>query len=95
MPENQADYVIVDGKIVISIARWLLLVHEDDIIVTTSVWTNSPKETTEVLEKMQKDMEERINRIKMEGNEDELEEALIHMEKITSDLRMAKIKNVR
>jgi hypothetical protein len=63
--------------------------------VTTSVGTSGSQETTEVLEKMYADMVVKIAQIKTDGNEEDLEDAIMHMEKITANLRIAKIGNVR
>lgn len=68
---------------------------DQEIIVTTSVATSSTKETAEVLEQMRTDMLAKIAQIKDEGNQEDLEEAIMNMEKITADLRIAKISHVR
>lgn len=95
MPAGDSEYVIVDGHVVIAVSKWLLAVTDQEIIVTTSVATSSTKETAEVLEQMRADMLAKIAQIKDEGNQEDLEEAIMNMEKITADLRIAKISHVR
>jgi hypothetical protein len=51
-------------------------------------------ESREVLEQMKADMESQLSQIKEEGNVEDLEKALIEMEKIGAELRMAKIGNI-
>lgn len=94
MPASDAGYVIDQGQVVISVSKGLVAIHADEIVITTSVGTNTTKETAEVLEQMRQDMLAKIEAIKVDGNEEELEEALAHMEKITADLRIAKIGRV-
>lgn len=95
MPEGDQWRVIDNGHIVIAVSKGLLMVNSDEIIVTTAVWTNTVKDTVDVLEKMRHDMDEKIAQIKDDWNEASLEEAMNHMEKISADLRIAKIGHVR
>jgi F-type H+-transporting ATPase subunit epsilon len=88
MPSPEQGYTLVDGHVMIAVT-------EQEIIVTTSVGTSGTQETTEVLEKMHADMVVKIAQIKTDGNEEDLEDAIMHMEKITANLRIAKIGNVR
>jgi F0F1-type ATP synthase epsilon subunit len=95
MPSPEQGYTLVDGHVMIAVAKGLVAVTEQEIIVTTSVGTSGTQETTEVLEKMHADMVVKIAQIKTDGNEEDLEDAIMHMEKITANLRIAKIGNVR
>lgn len=89
---KEDGYILEDGKIVIAVSKGLLSIQADTIIITTSAATASVQETTEVLETMRAAMEEKIKQIKVEGNEQDLEEAIENLEKITAELRLAKIK---
>jgi len=95
MPHADAWYIIVEGHVLIAVSKWLVAVTEQEIIVTTSVGTSSTQETAEVLEQMHADMLVKIAQIKDDWNHEDLEEAITNMEKITADLRIAKIGHVR
>ena len=89
---KEDGYILEEGKIVIAVSKGLLSIQADAIIITTSAATASVQETTEVLETMRAAMEEKIKQIKVDGNEQDLEEAIENLEKITAELRLAKIK---
>jgi F0F1-type ATP synthase epsilon subunit len=95
MPPVEAWYAVVDGHVMIAVSKWLVAISDEGIIVTTAVGTSSTAETTEVLEQMRVDMLAKIEQIKDEGNQEDLEQAIINMEKITANLRIAKIGHVR
>lgn len=95
MPAETHTYTIVDGYVMISVAKWLLSVTHDEIIITTAVGTRTTKESQEVLEQMHADMSVKIAEIKAAGNQEDLEDAIMNMEKITADLRIAKMSAVR
>ncbi len=95
MPAMDQWRVIDNGHIVIAIAKGIAMISHDEIIITTAVGTNTVKDTVEVLEKMHQEMEEKIAQIKIDWNEESLEDAFNHMEKISADLRIAKIGHVR
>lgn len=95
MPPVDSGYTVVDGQVMIAVSKGLVAITHEEIILTTSVGASSPEESTEVLEKMHADMLVRIAQIKNDGNEEDLEDAIMHMEKITADLRIAKMSHVR
>lgn len=94
MPTAEQWRVINDGHIIIAVSKGLVMINHDEVVVTIAVWTNTVKESVEVLEKMRQDMDEKIAQIKVDWNEASLEEAMNHMEKINADLRIAKIGHV-
>lgn len=91
IPEGSVEK---DGKIYIALTKWMLYVDGTSVTITTSAATSSPKESEEVLNQMKADMEAELEKIKVEGNKDDLELALINLEKVTADLRLTKLKNV-
>jgi F0F1-type ATP synthase epsilon subunit len=95
MPGSDQWRVIDNGHIVIAVSKGIVMINHDEIIITTAVGTNTVKDTVEVLEKMHQEMEEKIAQIKVDWNEESLEDAFNHMEKISADLRIAKIGHVR
>lgn len=95
MPQSDAGYTVADGHVLIAVSKGLVAITDSEIIVTTSVGTSSTQETAEVLEQMHADMLVKLAQIKEDGNQEDLEEAIMNMEKITADLRIAKIGHVR
>jgi F0F1-type ATP synthase epsilon subunit len=80
MPES--GYIIEQGMIKISVGKGLLQIVGNEITVLTSVSITSTSQSKEILAQMKVDMEEQLAKIKEEGNAEELEIALIQMEKI-------------
>ena len=93
LPEGHG-FLLNNGAVVLSVSKGLLYVDGEEIVITTSAATASPEETEEVLMEMSLKMEEDLAKIKEEGNVDNLEEAMINMEKINADLRLVKMKNI-
>lgn len=88
------SFVVDAGAINISVSKGVIFVDGEQIIITTSAATTSPQESAEVLLQMQKDMEAQLERIKVEGSVEDLEKAMINLQKITADLRLVKLKHV-
>ena len=78
------------------IAVWSGLAHVDGsrITVATSVTSTSPTESKEILATMKADLEKQIADLKVEGNDADIEQAMMNLDKVTADLRVAKLKNV-
>ncbi len=91
---ESTDLEIIDGKVHVSVSKWLVLIDGKQIVVTTSAATSSLEEGVEVLEKMKKDMEEELAKIKADGNASDLELAIDNMDKIEADIRLAKIGKI-
>lgn len=93
--ETPSENLIVhEWQVRISVSKWLLMVDGENIIITTSVGVTSPSESEEVLNSMKTKLEEELEAIKVEWNKEELEAALMNLEKVTADLRMTKFKRV-
>lgn len=92
--EIDQEFVQQDGKFYIALTKGMLYVDWDNIVVTTSAATTSPTESEEVLNQMKKDMKDKLEKIKVAGNKDDIELAIINLEKVTADLRLTKLKNV-
>lgn len=92
--EVSSDLVMQDGKIFIALTKGMLFVDGENVIITTSAATTSLDESEEVLQTMKSDMEAELEKIKVEGNKEDLEAALMNLEKVTADLRLTKLKNV-
>lgn len=87
-------YVIDQGTIAIAVSRGLLVVDGAKIIVTTTAATKSPKESEEVLETMKKEMQIKLEAIRTDGNQQDIDEAMMNVEKINADLRLSKLQRV-
>ena len=70
------------------------MVDGESVVITTSAATTSPTETEEVLQKMKLEMEEELEKIRGEGNAEDLEKALENMEKIQADIQLVKLRNI-
>lgn len=88
------EYVVQEWKIYIAVTKWMAFIDGEQVIVSTSAAISSPSESTEVLQAMKADMEAELDKIKADGNKEELESALMNLEKVTADLRLSKLKNV-
>lgn len=91
---ESTEYVWSDDQVVIAVWAGLAYVDGSSITVTTSVTSTSPTESKEILAKMKDDLEQQINDLKVAGNDTDLEHAMINLQKVTADLRVAKLKNV-
>lgn len=78
----------------IAVSKGLVLVDGKTIVITTSAATTSPEESAEVLEDMKKKMSDDLEKIKVDGNAEDLEKALENMEKIQADIRLVKMRNI-
>lgn len=88
-------YIIDQWAITISLSKGVLFVDGENIIITTAAATTSPEESEEVLLQMRKDMEAQLEKIRVEGNVEDLEKAMINLQKITADLRLVKLKGIK
>lgn len=92
--EVSEEYTVKDGKVLFSVSKWLVLIDGQRVIVTTSAATSNPEQSQEVLEQMKQNMEAQLEKIKVEGSVEDLEKAMINLQKITADLRLVKLKHV-
>jgi len=93
--DESEGYIISQGEIAISLSKGVLFVDGENIIITTAAATTSPEESAEVLEQMKQDMQAQLEKIRVEGSVEDLEKAMINLQKITADLRLVKLKNVK
>ena len=64
------------------------------VVITTSAATMSPAESAEVLQQMKADMATELEKIRDDGNAEDIEKALENMAKVEADLRLVKLKNI-
>ena len=83
-----------DDQVIIAVGAGLVYVDWSRITVTTSVTSTSPSESKEILMKMKQDLEQQLESLKVEWNDTDIEQAIQNLDKITADLRVAKLKGV-
>ena len=83
-----------EDQVIIAVWAWLAHVDGSRITVTTSVTSTSPSESKEILATMKADLENQLEALKVEGNDADIEQAIQNLDKVTADLRVAKLKNV-
>lgn len=85
-------FLFEDDRMCVSVGSWVIYVSGTEIIILTSTATSQLETDQEVLEKMKKDMEKQIEEIKIKWSLDDVEKAFLHLQKITADLKLHKIK---
>lgn len=85
-------FLFEDDRLCLSVWSWIIYVNGSEIEIITSNVTSEILPDEQVLEKMKKDMEEQIKEIKAKWSLDEVEKAFLHLQKITADLKLHKIK---
>lgn len=88
------DFIIEQGKILIALSRGMLMVDGKHVIITSSAATTSPDQSQDMLKKMQATLQEELEKIKIAGNKEDIEAAIMNLEKVTADLRLVKFKEV-
>lgn len=88
------EYVITWTTVNFSVSKWIVFVDGTNVIITTSAATTSPAESAEVLATMQAEMQATLEKIKVEWSVEDLEKAMMNLEKVTADLRLSKLKRV-
>lgn len=92
LPQDITKFTIDGGDIIIAVSKGLLLVDGDKVLITTSAATTSTHTSVELLEEMKTSLQAELDKITVEGNMEEFEKAMMNYEKITADLRLAKLK---
>jgi hypothetical protein len=59
----------------------------------TSIATKELHTDEQVLKQMKEEMEKQIEEIKSKGSLDDIEKAFLHLQKISADIKLYKIKN--
>ncbi len=85
-------FLFEDERMCVSVGSWVLYVSGSEIAILTSTATSQLETDEAVLKKMKEDMEKQIEEIKIKGSLDDVEKAFLHLQKITADLKLHKIK---
>lgn len=90
---KSTDFLFDDNQdIVLSVWRWLLFVDGETILVVTSAATTSPQQSEELLLKNKENLEKQISDLKNHGSIEDLEKALLDLQKIHADLKLYQMK---
>jgi len=99
IPKQQQDefikwtrFLFEDERMCISVGSWVVYVSWSEIAILTSTATSQLETDEHVLEKMKQDMQRQIEEIKIKWSLDDVEKAFLHLQKITADLKLHKIK---
>lgn len=66
----------------------------EQVVITTSAATTTPTQTEDVLQQMKEDMQTELDKIRDDGNAEDIEKAMDNMAKVEADLRLVKLKNI-
>lgn len=85
-------FLFEDERLCVSIGSWVVYVSWSEIAVLTSTATSQLETDEVVLEKMKLEMEKQIEEIKIKWSLDDVEKAFLHLQKISADIKLYKIK---
>lgn len=85
-------FLFEDEWLCLSVWSWFLYVNWEQVAILASSVTKELKTDEDVLEKMKLDMEKQIEEIKAKWSLDEIEKAFVHLQKISADIKLYKIK---
>ncbi|MEF2176096.1 MAG: F0F1 ATP synthase subunit epsilon [Candidatus Absconditabacteria bacterium] len=91
---RERDFLFKDDNLFVSVSRGLVFVDGDSVVIVTSAATKTPGESQEVLEKMKKDLEKNITTLRAKGSIEDLEKAVINLQKVSADLKLFKYKGI-
>lgn len=79
------------SQIHISTSKWMVFVDGKFVRIVSAEATSTPESTEEHLYQSKKLLEEKIRRLKSEGSIEEIEKAIIKLEKIDADIELKKL----
>lgn len=85
-------FLFEDEWLCLSVWSGFLYVNGTQIVILASTVTKEIQTDQEVLEKMKIEMEKQIEEIKAKWSLDEVEKAFLHLQKISADIKLYKIK---
>lgn len=86
------NFLFEDDWMCVSVWSGFVYVSGTEIAILTSTATSQIETDEEVLKKMKNEMEKQIEEIKIKWSLDDVEKAFLHLQKITADLKLHKIK---
>lgn len=89
---KQKKYLLEEWDICLSVSKGLLFVDGENVMIVTSAATTTPSQSKEILLKMKEDLQKEVDRLKSKWSIEDLEKALIELQKVTADLKLFKLK---
>lgn len=89
---SNMEFLFEDESIAIAIGDGFVYTDGHMVVLFVASVTTNPKTDEAVLQEMKNKLEEQIQQIKSEGNLDEIEKAYLHLQKLTADIKLVKIK---
>lgn len=65
------------------------------VVMFVASATVTPKTDHQMLQEMKKDLEHQIKDIRTTGNQEEIEKAYLHLQRLTADIQLLRIKDKR
>lgn len=85
-------FLFEDDRLCLSVWSGIIYVNGSEISILINIATSEIHTYEEVLTKMKDDMEKQIQEIKSKWSIDEIEKAFLHLQKISADIKLYKIK---
>lgn len=85
-------FLFDDDRICLSVWSGIVYVNGLEISILVNTVTSELEHDEEVLTKMKDDLEKQIEEIKAKWSLDEIEKAFLHLQKISSDIKLHRIK---
>lgn len=89
---SSAEFLFEQDEINISLGQGIVYLDGSTILMLVSSATTNPKTDKQTLEDMKKQLEEKIAEIKVKWDIEEIEKAYLSLQKLTSDLKLLKLK---
>lgn len=89
---SNTDFLFEDESVALAIGDGFLYTDGSAVILFVASVTTNPQTDETVLQEMKAKLQEQIQQIRSEGNDEEIERAYLHLQKLTADLKLLKIK---
>lgn len=90
---SETDFLFEDEKIAIAIGEWFMYTDWQAVVLFVASATITPKTDQEALEEMKIALKKQITEIKTTWDQEEIEKAYLHLQRLTADIQLLKIKN--
>ena len=90
---SQQVYMQPDSQSFVSTTKGMAFLDGKIVRIVTADATINPSEDTETLTEMKQDLEQKIAVLKTEGSIEQIEKAMMRLEKINADLQLKQMKN--
>jgi len=90
--KQKFDIRDVNDDILLSVSKGILYVDGQNVYILTSVASTTLEQSAQALEQMKQQLEQELQKVKVKGSVEEIEKALISLQKINADLKLYKLK---